>query len=227
VVFRQGAMGKSCFLLASGAVNVLARKPGEEEQTSVASLSDGAIFGEMSLITNSPRSATVQVTEETDLLELGPEALSAIGDALHQVAAALDRLAQRRWMSNLMRQSPFFRAFDERERLELLKHFTAHEVPQGTVLIPQGEKPTGIYLLLRGEVGMVRRSEDRPKTVVSRQGPGATLGLETILKDAVAPTSATTMSPAVVLFLPEESVRRLLEAVPELAAAIRESAPPL
>ena len=225
VVFRQGAMGKSCFLIASGAVSVVSRRPGEEEQTQLATLSDGAIFGEMSLITNSPRSATAETTEETDLLELGPEALAAIGDALPRVAAALDRLAQRRWMSNLMAQSPFFKAFDDAERGELLQHFAANEVPQGTVLLPQGELPGGVYLLVRGEVGLVRRTKGKPKTVVSRLGPGSTLGLEEILADSPVQASATAMTPATVLFLSEDRVRRLIEAVPELATAIRNSAP--
>jgi CRP-like cAMP-binding protein len=226
VVFRQDEPGRSCFLLASGAVRVLMRQPGGEE-AAVASLSDGAIFGEMSLITGSPRSATVQVTEESDLLELGPESLAAIGDELPRLASALDRLAQKRWMSNLMRQSPVFSAFNEGERLELLKHFSAHEVPQGTVLIPQGVEVDGIYLVLRGEVGMVHREGKGQPRVVSRVGPGSTLGLEYLVRGQPAAASATTMTPAMVLFLSASRVLRLVEAVPEFAEAIRTSAPPL
>jgi len=221
LVFRQGAPGSSCFLLAGGAVEVLAQRP-DGKETAVASLSDGAIFGEMSLITGSPRSATVQVSEETDLLEIGPEALKAIGDELPRVAGALDRLAQRRWMSNLMRQSPVFSAFNETERLELLRHFTAHEVPQGTVLVPEGKEAEGIYLVLRGEVGLVREGK-----VGSRHGPGSTLGLDSIMSRQPVSAAATTLTPATVLFLGADGVRRLVAAVPELAQAIRESAPPL
>jgi len=226
VVFRQGAAGRSCFLLATGAVAVLARQPGGEE-SEVATLSDGAIFGEMSLITASPRSATVRVSEETDLLELGPESLAAIGDELPRVATALDRLAQRRWMANLMRQSPMFSAFNDTERLDLLRHFSAHEVAQGTVLLPQDREAEGIYLVLRGEVGMFRHAGQGPGDLVSRTGPGSTLGLESIVDGRPVTSSATTLTPATVLFLPAESVRRLVRAVPELARAIRASAPPL
>lgn len=226
VVFRRGEAGRSCFLLASGAVRVLMPQA-DGEEAPVASLSDGAIFGEMSLITGSPRSATLQVTEESDLLELGPDALAAIGDELPRLASALDRLAQRRWMSNLMRQSPVFAGFDESERLELLKHFSAHEVPQGTVLIPQGKEVEGIYLVLRGEVGMVHREGAGQPRVVSRVGPGSTLGLEQVVRGQPAAASATTMTPAMVLFLSASRVLRLVEAVPQLAEAIRTSAPPL
>ena len=40
-------------------------------------------------------------------------------------------------------------------------------------------------------------------------------------------SAATALSPAMVLFLPADRVLRLIEAVPELAQAIKESAPPL
>jgi CRP-like cAMP-binding protein len=225
VVFQQGQPGQSCFLLVRGSIRVLLAKKGGEA-AEVANLSDGAIFGEMSLITGSERSATVEVTEETDLLELGPEALGAIGEELGGVAKALDRLAEKRWMANLMRQSPVFAAFNEEERLELLKHFQAHQVPEGTMLLKQGLGAPGIYLVLRGEVGLSKRGDDGAQ-ITSTLGPSATIGLSALLNDEPSPHKATALTPATVLYMPAESVFRLIEAVPEFARAIRDSAPPL
>lgn len=223
VLFRQGDAGQSCFLVANGSVSVRARQAdGSDEE--VAALADGAIFGEMSLITGAPRSATVVATEEIDLLELGPESLAAMGDELTRVASSLDRLAGKRWMSNLVRQSPVFQAFSEEERAELLKHFQSLVVPAGTVLWEQGQPVQGIYLVARGEVGFLERGAGEP-VMRQRHGPGSTLGLDMVLDSAPAPVAAATLSPATVLFLSASSVTRLVEAVPEFAQAIRGAAP--
>lgn len=224
VVFGQGEAGSSCYLLARGSVTVQVKGP-DGSQVEVASLSDGAIFGEMSLITGSPRSATVIVTDPTDLLELGPASLAAIGDELPRVAKALDRLAQRRWMNNLIQQSPVFKAFGEQERLELLKHFQALEVADGTILLAEGKPAEGIYLVVRGEVGVFGRNPDGSRTILERKGPGSTLGLNAVINNCVSDHKVSTLTPATVLFLSSESVHRLLEAVPEFAHALRDSAP--
>lgn len=225
VVFAEGQPGQSCFLLARGSVRVLARND-SGEVAEVASLSGGAIFGEMSLITGSARSATVEVTGETDLLELGPEALAASGGELNGVASALDRLAEKRWIANLMQRSPVFAAFNEEERLELLKHFTAHQVAQGTMLLEQGAPAAGIYLVLRGEVALSHKEQGEAQGA-GTLGPSATLGLESLVNGEPCRHKATTITPSTVLYMPAESVHRLIEAVPEFARAIRDSAPPL
>ncbi len=230
VIFRQEDPGESCFLLARGAVRVLVKKIGRDgtaEESEVASLSAPAIFGEMSLITGTPRSATVQVLEEVDLLELGPNTLAAIGDELPYIAQTLDRLAERRWMNNLMQQSPVFKTFSEEERLELLRHFQGSEVPEGTLLLERDKKVEGIYLIVRGVVGLIHRMEDGNSMVMQRKGPGTMIGMEEILKNQEFPMKATALTPATVLYLPADKVRRLVQAVPEIATAILFSAPPL
>jgi CRP-like cAMP-binding protein len=187
----------------------------------VATLSDGAIFGEMSLITGQPRSATVVVTEDVDLIELGPEALAAMGDELSRVAPALDQLAYKRWMANLMRQSPIFQAFTDSERQELLKWFQALQVPRGTLLFDQGEQVKGIYLVVRGEVALMRRVRDGTPSLVAKQGPGSMPGMQALLAGTPTTTAATTLSPATVLFLPGSTFQRLMDGVPEFVQAIQ------
>jgi CRP-like cAMP-binding protein len=181
VLFNRGDPGQSCFLLARGKVRVVGQGADGREEV-LATLSDGAVFGEMSLITGQPRSATIQATEDTALLELGPEALAAIGDELHRVAPLLDKLAHRRWMSNVLRHNPVFSVFDEQERAELLRRFSALEVPAGTMLFAQDEAVRGVYLVVRGEVGLFRRgSPDSAPQLLERMGPGTLPGLEALV----------------------------------------------
>ena len=66
VIVRQGETGGSMFVIVRGDV-VVSIDPGGRE---VARLEDGAFFGEMSLLTGAPRTATVRASADSDLLEI-------------------------------------------------------------------------------------------------------------------------------------------------------------
>ncbi len=60
---RQGDSSTDAFLLQTGSANVLAEKEGKSAL--LRTFADGAIIGELAVITREPRSASVQVTSET------------------------------------------------------------------------------------------------------------------------------------------------------------------
>lgn len=90
-VVRQGEAGDSLFVIARGRVEVVVQPPGDEPERSLAVLGPGNYFGEMSLLTGEPRSATIRPLEETELLVLTKEAVRPLllGDP-----AAAERLSQ-------------------------------------------------------------------------------------------------------------------------------------
>ncbi len=65
-IVRQGDEGSSMFLVADGEVAVLI-EPGDHE---VARLTAGDYFGEMSMLTGEPRSATVRASGDSRVLEI-------------------------------------------------------------------------------------------------------------------------------------------------------------
>ncbi len=68
-IVREGEPGSSVFVVFAGDVRVTAG-PGAAE---IARLSRGAYFGEMSLLTGEPRSATVRAVSDCELLEIDAE----------------------------------------------------------------------------------------------------------------------------------------------------------
>jgi small-conductance mechanosensitive channel/CRP-like cAMP-binding protein len=94
-IVREGAHGSSMFLLMRGeAVVTLARTSGE-----VARLRGGDFFGEMSLLTGEPRTATVTAVTDCRLLEIGVDAFRAVALAdptiiEHVTAAVTTRRAE-------------------------------------------------------------------------------------------------------------------------------------
>ena len=68
VLCREGTVGQSCFLLATGAVNVT--KKTEDGDKVLATLRAGQIVGQLALVDRSPRSASVIADEAVVALEL-------------------------------------------------------------------------------------------------------------------------------------------------------------
>lgn len=67
VIVREGDAGESMFNIESGMVGVY-RGYGMADETLLAELDSGKIFGEMSLLDHAPRSATVVVLEDRTVL---------------------------------------------------------------------------------------------------------------------------------------------------------------
>ena len=72
IVFRQGEAGEAMYIIQSGAVEVSQRKNARESV--IAILEKGDFFGEMALLQNEPRSATITAISLTRLIPL-PKAL--------------------------------------------------------------------------------------------------------------------------------------------------------
>lgn len=83
-IITEGRPGTSFYVVVSGKVSVRAGTPPKE----IATLERGAAFGEMSLLTGEPRSATVVALEDCRLLEMGREVFAS------HLAAHPERLAQ-------------------------------------------------------------------------------------------------------------------------------------
>ena len=72
-VFRQGEPGGSVYVIRAGKVRVLKESNGRRRM--VTTLGPGDFFGEMAVVTGRPRTATVEVVEDADLLKVPADKL--------------------------------------------------------------------------------------------------------------------------------------------------------
>ncbi|MCG8416776.1 MAG: cyclic nucleotide-binding domain-containing protein [Proteobacteria bacterium] len=213
-VICQGEPGQSFFFVATGEVRVfMGDAMGRESE--LARLHENAVFGEMALISALPRSASVQVVGEADLLEVTRQSLAVLADELAQVATALHGFTRERLLRNLLATHPFFRPFNRAQRRDLLCRFTSHDVAAGTDIIRQGEEGRGLFVVLAGEVE-VAKTTGRVAASLATLRAGDIFGEMSILRGG--PTTATVCAcrPTTVLFLARGHVSRIVAGVPEI-----------
>jgi NTE family protein len=70
-LFREGEPGDTLYLVLSGRLRVVAEREGE--QRVLTTLGPGAALGELAVLTDAPRSASVQAVRDSELLELDGE----------------------------------------------------------------------------------------------------------------------------------------------------------
>jgi small-conductance mechanosensitive channel len=76
-IVRQGDQGDSLYIIRTGLCGVYIRKHGNQEKR-IATIDSGGFFGEMSLLTGEPHTATVQAMEDTSVIIIDKENFSNI-----------------------------------------------------------------------------------------------------------------------------------------------------
>lgn len=93
-VIRSGDAGESMFVLSEGLVSV--RIAAAEDEVDVARLAPGDFFGEMSLLTGEPRSATVVAVTDATIYEIRKDDMAALFDRNPGAAEVLSKAAAER-----------------------------------------------------------------------------------------------------------------------------------
>jgi signal transduction histidine kinase len=132
ILCREGEYEMVLYLISQGSV-VITKRLNEREDMILRHAGSGDYFGEMAIISDAPRSATVTTTEETSVLEIEREAfLKVLGQnvelALSMVRMVFDRLrANDRMAIDDLRE-----AYETLEKLDKAKldfiEVTAHEL---------------------------------------------------------------------------------------------------
>ncbi|MBE3125002.1 MAG: mechanosensitive ion channel [Acidobacteria bacterium] len=102
VIFRQGDPGEVCYLVAGGRVKgEIAYEENGKAYTTDFTVGPGGLVGEMSLFTGMPRTATVVVAEEAELLEIRAGAFAALLARNPQLTDAVAEVVSGRNRANL------------------------------------------------------------------------------------------------------------------------------
>jgi ATP-binding cassette subfamily B protein len=88
-IVEQGEPGDRFYLLVRGSADVLLTRQGKEQR--IDARQDGDYFGEMALLANTPRTATVRATTPCLLLTLGRHDFQALVGSAPEIGAEINQ----------------------------------------------------------------------------------------------------------------------------------------
>ncbi|MFL6285914.1 MAG: cyclic nucleotide-binding domain-containing protein [Pyrinomonadaceae bacterium] len=94
IIIRAGDSGSSMFVVGRGSVDVRVDSNGTSRM--LKRLSEGDFFGEMGLFTGEPRTANVIAADETEVLEIGHDAMKGLFDTNPDLVEALSHTINER-----------------------------------------------------------------------------------------------------------------------------------
>jgi len=213
-IIEQGSRGDAFYVICAGRVRVT-RWVGEAEQE-LAKLPEGAFFGEMALLSGSPRSASVVAdAEDTQVLEISAPVLAGLSRSYPQVARALRRFCRQRMLSDVMNTSALFQAFNRKDRRALVEKFLARDARRGDAIIQEGVRADGLYVVLSGEVEVRKAGQ-----VLANLKEGELFGEMSLLNKAPATATVSATRRTSLLRLPREDFDTLILTHPQILALI-------
>jgi CRP-like cAMP-binding protein len=194
VVLREGEAGDACYLIAAGRVRV------DKNGVEVAQLGPGSFFGEFAVLSDQRRHASVVAIEPVELLEIRRDLLDELVAAHPGVARTLRTFYRERLLQTLLATAPFFQRLSAEERVTIAERFRPRRFGRGAQIIEEGAPGGGLYLILVGEVEVVRAAKDKV-VKLGTLGEGSYFGEMSLLRGGVASATvrATRMTEAVQL----------------------------
>jgi CRP-like cAMP-binding protein len=216
VLFYEGDPGDALYVIVEGEVSVSAEGPPRVE---MARMGPGSFIGEVALMTDQPRSATVAATVDAELLRIDRTTLSRVLAEHGEVLSAVLRFVRDRLVDRWTRTSALFRPFDASERAHLASRFKFLEIAGGTMLLAAGDRPDGLYIVLAGKFLVVRSSRH-----VATIGPGELIGETALLSGAPFKSDVIAHGKSLALCLPAADFRELIMTHPHVLEYIGEAA---
>ncbi|HYP91364.1 MAG TPA: cyclic nucleotide-binding domain-containing protein, partial [Polyangiaceae bacterium] len=168
---EEGSVGTEAFIVARGELDVskASMKPGGAP-LALARLGNGALFGEMALLSSAPRTATVTACRPSVVLVASKAALERVASRAPEVGRVFAEFCRRRMLDNLSRTNFILKAASPSERPALIERFSVRQFAQGERIIAQGSPPDGLHIVALGEVNVLH-DDGKDPTLVARLGP--------------------------------------------------------
>ena len=211
-LFRQGDPGDTLYVVVEGEVVVLSEGP---PQVEISRLGPGAFFGEIALVTDQPRSATIFVSEDTQLLAIDREVVRALLEQHPDVLRVVLRFLRERLVDGLVQTHPMFQAYGDAERRDLVSRFRFLEIGAGATVLEQGKRAPGLYALLAGTVELRRDGG-----VVATLGPGDLFGEVSVLTGEPSDVTVVAGPRCLALCLPASDFREIIMTHPHVLSYI-------
>lgn len=204
-VIQQGDVGDYFYVVQDGAFDIYVNPSGKLEPgpdglgNKVGSVGPGGSFGELALMYNAPRAATVISTEPSMLWALDRVTFRRI---------LMDSAFQRRRMyEGFLEEVPLLASLTPYERSKIADALETKKFPPGTTIIQEGDVGESFYILESGEAEVFKRGIEK---AVKRYNKGDYFGELALLNDAPRAASVVSATEVKLATLGKNGFQRLL-----------------
>lgn len=181
-IFTQGDEGTTFYIIYSGAVKVMVKDKESHDASCVCVLEDGDSFGELALLGNGLRAATVQPSMPTQLLLVEKHAYDESLQRMHE-----SELEER--MRFLQRIFIFSQWTDE-DLLRLTKVLTRKSFPKNTTVIPQGINTDNMYFVVSGRLRVLKSMELSHQLTTKLANTRGGCGVQRLVEDGMSSSAS-------------------------------------
>ncbi|HZU82635.1 MAG TPA: cyclic nucleotide-binding domain-containing protein, partial [Polyangiaceae bacterium] len=226
-LIQEGQPGAAAYIVARGEVEVSrhAAHGGDKLALALARLGSGALFGEMSLLSQLPSGTTVTATRPSILLVAEREVLLTLAGRRPEVAIQLAAHCRQSTLANLGSATPLVATLPPQERATLVERLEMRVYEAGERLARDGADAEGLHFVISGEVAVVAQ-QGGERVLLASLGLGETIGEVELVLCQRRYADAVAMRPTATLFLSRDEYRTLVQDHPGIlhglyAAAMR------
>jgi ABC-type bacteriocin/lantibiotic exporter with double-glycine peptidase domain/CRP-like cAMP-binding protein len=213
VIVREGEPADAFYVLAAGSARVV--KQGDDgEEVPLNVLRRGDSFGEMGLLGETVRVATVRASGAVHALRLGRSVFAALTRAHPQVREAFQALANERSLWNFFRVHSGFSQLSSDALALLVSGLERLDAPAGEIVVREGDPPGPMYVIEQGRV-RVYKTDDGAESHLGFLRTGDFFGERSLFRNEPRAASAQAVSDCTLLRFPPELFRRLLDEHPD------------
>lgn len=178
VIIKQGDDGDNFYILESGALDCFKlMQPTDAEDTFLKTYQPGETFGELALLYNAPRAATIKCkSDQCELWSIERETFT------HIIKSAVQK--KRDKYDEFLEKVQILKSMEKYERTKLADAFKEHWFEEGDVIIKEGDAGNEFYMIMEGDCIATKVLEPgKPASTVKEYSPGSYFGERALLKD--------------------------------------------
>jgi CRP-like cAMP-binding protein len=215
-VYRHGDHAATLHVIVSGTIAMLVEEP---ERIELARLNDGEFFGEGALMSNEPRQATAEAVEPTDVLSIDCGTIRDLIVEEPRVLRTVLHFLRERLIESSMLTNPLFTILSAVERRRLASHFEFVEIDPGSLVVWQGVRSPGLFLLLSGGAEVIHDDSVEERRLATLR-PGAVFGEMSLLDDRTAVADVRCATRSYALLLPRAEFHAVAKQYPPVVEFI-------
>jgi cAMP-dependent protein kinase regulator len=203
VVITQGEQGEVLYLIESGTLNCSKVFKKGQDPTFLKVYNPGEAFGELALLYNAPRAATIVAKTDCLLWALDRETFNNI---VKEAA-----MKKREKYETFLKSVEILNNIDPYELSQISDALKVKKVPAGEIIIRQNEPGEVFYIIEEGEAFASKVFSGEGKaTVVKEYSKGGYFGELALLRNEPRAASVTSKTECKLLTLDRMSFKRLL-----------------